>query len=75
MKNVSVYHATWHNTMNRLNAVLSTLEEIRDVAQVSEGVGWYAMTAQNALDKDEATRVDIKDISENQLEFNLEKQD
>ena len=28
------------------------LIEIRDVAAISEGVGWYAMIAQKALDDD-----------------------
>ena len=40
----------------RLKDLRETLVEIRDVANVSEGVGFYAMLAQKALDKDDSSQ-------------------
>jgi hypothetical protein len=40
----------------RIMELRKSLEEIRDVARVSEDVEWYAMVADQALKKDEATR-------------------
>ena len=41
----------------RIKALREALEEIRNVAQISDGVEWYAMIANEALKKD-----DIKGI-------------
>ena len=38
----------------RIRALRETLEEIRDVARVSDGVEWYAMKAREALIRDNA---------------------
>jgi len=38
----------------RIKALREALEEIRDVARVSDGVEWYAMIANEALTKDDA---------------------
>ena len=41
---------------DRLKDLREALVEIRDVANISEGVGFYAMLAQKALDKDDASQ-------------------
>ena len=38
----------------RIKALREALEEIRDVARISDGVEWYAMIANEALTKDDA---------------------
>ena len=38
----------------RIKALREALEEIRDVARISDGVEWYAMKAGEALTKDDA---------------------
>ena len=38
---------------DRIKKLRETLEEIRDIAQVSEGVEFYAMLASNALKSDD----------------------
>jgi len=38
----------------RIKALREALEEIRDVARISDGVEWYAMIAREALTKDNA---------------------
>ena len=40
-------------TARRIAALRAALEEIRDVARVSEGVEFYAMLAEKALTNDE----------------------
>ena len=46
----------------RIKALREALEEIRDVARISDGVEWYAMIASEALTKDDARFVeDVKD--------------
>jgi len=36
----------------RIKALREALEEIRDVARISDGVEWYAMIASKALNRD-----------------------
>ena len=46
----------------RIKKLREALEEIRDVARISDGVEWYAMIASEALTKDDARFVeDVKD--------------
>ena len=50
-----VYHLMvekFPQQQQRINALREALEEIRDVARVSEGVEFYAMLAEKALTKD-----------------------
>jgi|TARA_R100000093_G_C1935655_1_gene70260 superoxide dismutase len=39
----------------RLKSLRDALEEIRNVARISEGTGWYFLIADNALKKDESS--------------------
>ena len=51
-----VYHLMvkkFPQQQQRIKALREALEEIRDVARVSEGVEFYAMLAEKALTKDE----------------------
>jgi hypothetical protein len=51
-----VYHLMvkkFPQQQQRISALREALEEIRDVARVSEGVEFYAMLAEKALTKDE----------------------
>ena len=51
-----VYHLMvekFPQQQRRIKALREALEEIRDVARVSEGVEFYAMLAEKALTKDE----------------------
>ena len=39
-------------SQDRIDNLIKALIEIRDVAEVSEGSGWYLMIARTALDQD-----------------------
>ncbi len=52
LKKIAQHH------LERIEKLRSALEEIRDVARVSDGVEFYAMIAERALTEDEEERND-----------------